>query len=182
MGKIFVLAVRELCYAEGPKEELCKRAFVRCPGGGHSLSNAEAVGQGSCRLPDPQEHTLVFLEPGLLGAVSELLFFLFSSCLLSSMFKAVCAFIFAQLQDPFGPALSPFLAVPERGHHSLLMPPTFPPISSFVRDLWSCCKSHLSFPLSRICHPVGSTFDSSVTEKMDGAALLFKLHSKITGT
>lgn len=131
---------------------------------------------------DPQEHTLVFLEPGLLGAVSELLFFLFSSCLLSSMFKAVCAFIFAQLQDPFGPALSPFLAVPERGHHSLLMPPTFPPISSFVRDLWSCCKSHLSFPLSRICHPVGSTFDSSVTEKTDGAALLFRLHSKITGT
>lgn len=121
-------------------------------------------------VADPQEHTLVFLEPGLLGAVSELLFFLFSTCLLSFMFKAVCAFIFAQLQDPFGPALSPFLAVPERGHHSLLMPPTFPPISSFVRDLWSCCKSHLSFPLSRICHPVGSTFDSSVTEKTDGGS------------
>lgn len=135
----------------------------------------------ACRLI-PRSTPLCSWSQGLLRAVSELLFFLFSSCLLSSMFKAVCAFVFAQLQDPFGPALSPFLAVPERGHHSLLMPPTFPPISSFVRDLWNCCKSHLSFPLSRICHPVGSTFDSSVTEKTDGAALLFKLHSEITGT
>lgn len=35
VGEIFLFAVRELCCAEGPREGLCRRAFVRCPGGVH---------------------------------------------------------------------------------------------------------------------------------------------------
>lgn len=101
VGRIFVFAVGELSRAEGLKAELCTLgAFVWCPGGARSLGDTDTTGQGSCVLPDPPEHGPVFLQPGLLGAVSQLLLFLFSSCLLSSMFKAVCAFIFAQLRDP----------------------------------------------------------------------------------
>lgn len=143
-----------------------------------SLCGALVVftGQGNCELlPDPQEHSLVFLQPGLLGAVSELLFFLFSSCLLSSVFKAVCAFIFAQLQDPWGRALSPFLARPKRGYHSLLIPPTFPPVCGGSVEL----PPSLPFvwAVSSLLTPVWQN-----GQMREAAALLFKLHSKITGT
>lgn len=67
VGKFFVFAVRKLCCAEGPKEELCRRAFVWCPGGVHSLSNTEATGQGSFVLPDPQEPPLCSWSRGCSG-------------------------------------------------------------------------------------------------------------------
>lgn len=110
--------------------------------GGVTASVTLSYGTGQLCVPDPQEHTLVLLEPGLPRAVSELLLFLLSGCLLSSMFKALCAFMFAQPQGPC--ALSHFLAMPESGYHCLLLPPTFPPVSSSVRDLWGHHKSQIS--------------------------------------
>lgn len=141
------------CFTNVPFSAMC--------GVDNSGCGTVAVWWGSHSLPGPQAHTLVFLKPWPLGPLVELLFELFWSLQLSAVFKALFVLNSSiPVSVPF-PASYLFQNL-DITHYTL---PTFAPISSFVSDLWSHHKSHLSLPFFRIYSPVASTSNCTRTKE-----------------